>query len=182
MKVPLRFQITENDSGITALINATSYVFERENVDKSLIKKIYKYLIDENNILKNQESICDFGKKIFDNKKYNLDTDILKREEVNLKTIKDYIKNKDYVMIVRVYVFDKIHYCLVTEIDNNYIYLFDSYYIDETYYDEERMVELVFDNPFKYNRKVNIKRFNSMSMSDYSLGPIEHREVLIIKK
>ena len=50
------------------------------------------------------------------------------------------------------------------------------------YFDEERMVELVFDNPFEYNRKVNLKRFNSMTLNDFSLGPIEHRECLIIRK
>ena len=44
------------------------------------------------------------------------------------------------------------------------------------------MVEIIFDNPFEYNRRVNIKRFNNMTMSDFALGPLEHRECLIIKK
>ncbi len=92
------------------------------------------------------------------------------------------MKDDNTIMIIHVTLFGKSHYCLTTGIDANYIYLFDPYYLDETYFDDYRMVELVYDSPFNFNRKVNIKRFNSMTLSDYSLGPIEHRECLIIKK
>ena len=109
MKIPLRFQMTESDSGKTTLLNTISYLFDREQVDSSLIKSVYKHSINENNILLKQETICDFAKKILDKKKYNLE----------------------------LYKYDK--------------------------------------------EEVNIKRFNSMTLSDYSLGPIEHRECLIIK-
>ena len=37
MKIPLRYQITENDSGRTALLNTISYLFEREEVDDLLL-------------------------------------------------------------------------------------------------------------------------------------------------
>lgn len=182
MKIPLRFQMTESDSGTTTLLNAISYLFDREYVDTSLIKCIYKNTINENNILLKQETICDFGKKILDKKKYNLELNKLSKEEVNMKTIKDFMKNDNTIMIVHVYLFGKSHYCLATNIDNNYIYFFDPYYLDETYFDKERMVELSYDNLFEFNRKVSIKRFNTMTLSDYSLGPIEHRECLIIRK
>jgi hypothetical protein len=92
------------------------------------------------------------------------------------------MKDDNTIMIIHVTLFGKSHYCLATSIDANYIYLFDPYYLDETYYDEDRMVELVYDEPFEYNRKVSLKRFNSMKLSDYALGPTEHRECLIIKQ
>ena len=182
MKVPLSFQIIESDSEKAALLNAISYLFDREKVDTNLIKSIYKYAVNENNILIAQETICDFAKRILENDKYNLNLYEYKKEEVNIKTMKEYMRNNNIVIIIRVYLNNKGHYCICTEIDKNYVYLFDSYYYDETYYDNERMVELVFDKPFNYNRKVNIKRFNSMNMNDYSLGPTEYRECLIIQK
>mgnify|MGYP000424157354 CR=1 FL=1 len=181
MKIPLRFQMTENDSGKTTLLNTISYLFDREDIDNSLIKSIYKHTINEDNILKEQETICAWGKKLFKKNKYKLDLNYLSKEEVNLKIIKDFFK-ENCCMIVRVYLNGKSHYCLATLLDSTYIYLFDPYYLDEVYFDIERMVELVFDNPFNYNRKVNLKRFNGMTLNDFSLGPIEHRECLMIKK
>lgn len=182
MKIPLRYQMTENDSGKTTILNAVSYIFDRENVESSLIKNIYKHTINENNILFRQETICDFAKKLLDKNKYDLELYKYDKEEVNIKTIKNMMKNDNTIMLIRVYLFGKSHYCLATSIDKNYIYLFDPYYLDETYFDIERMVELVTTEPFEYNRKINIKRFNSMTLSDYSLGPVDHRECLIIKK
>ena len=79
MKIPLRFQMTETDSGKTTLLNAISYLFDRELVDKNLIKSIYKHSIDETNILLKQETICDFGKKILDKKKYYLELNFLNK-------------------------------------------------------------------------------------------------------
>lgn len=181
MKIPLRYQMTEKDSGTTTLLNTISYLFDRENVDISLIKSVHKHTINENNILLKQETICDFGKKILDKNKYNLELYKYDMEEVNIKTIKDMMKDDNTIMLIRVYLFGKSHYCLATSIDKNYIYLFDPYYLDETYFDIERMVELIDNEPFEYNRKINIKRFNSMNLSDYSMGPLEHRECLIIK-
>ena len=42
MKIPLRFQMTESDSGKITIFNAISYLFDRENVDSTLIKSIYR--------------------------------------------------------------------------------------------------------------------------------------------
>lgn len=182
MKIPLRFQMTESDSGKTTLLNTISYLFEREDTPDALMKNVYKHSINEDNILLEQETICAWGKKIFKKKKYNLELNYFNKEEVNAKIIKDLLKGKDSCMIIHVYLKGKSHYCLATSIDNNYIYLFDPYYLDDIYFDEERMVELVFDNPFEYNRKVNLKRFNSMTLNDFALGPVEHRECLIIRK
>ncbi len=181
MKIPLRFQMTENDSGKTTLLNTISYLFDRENTDNDLIKNIYEHSINESNLFKEQETICNYGKKLLNKKKYNLELNYLVGEEVNLKAFKSLCK-QEFCMIVHVYLNGKGHYCLVTDIDNNYIYMFDPYYLDEIYFDEERMVEIILDNPFEFNRKVNLKRFNSMNMSDFALGPVDHRECLIIKK
>ena len=68
MKIPLRFQMTESDSGKTTLLNTISYLFEREEIDNSLIKNVYKHSINEDNILLEQETICNWGKKIFNKK------------------------------------------------------------------------------------------------------------------
>lgn len=46
MKVPLRFQITEFDCGTVSLLNAFSYLYEREEIPALLVKQIHKYMLD----------------------------------------------------------------------------------------------------------------------------------------
>ena len=56
MKVPLRFQITEYDCGTVSLLNAFSYLFDREELPALLVKQINKYTLDcydENGNLEN---------------------------------------------------------------------------------------------------------------------------------
>lgn len=108
MKIPLRFQMTEIDSGITTLLNAISYLYDREYVDISLIKNIYKNTINETNILLKQETICDFAKRVLDKKKYNLELNKLEKEEVNLKTIKEMMKKDNTIIIMHVYLLVKV--------------------------------------------------------------------------
>lgn len=46
MKVPLRFQVTEFDCGTVSLLNAFSYLFDREELPALLVKKINEYTLD----------------------------------------------------------------------------------------------------------------------------------------
>ena len=71
---------------------------------------------------------------------------------------------------------DGDHYVLITGIDDTYCYIWDPYYLDENYYDEDKCVILEFNEPFKYNRKVSINRVVSHMKKDFALGPLEKRE------
>lgn len=46
MKIPLRYQISEYDCGPTSLLNAVSYLFEREEIPPELIRNIMLYSLD----------------------------------------------------------------------------------------------------------------------------------------
>lgn len=46
MKVPLRYQITEFDCGTVSILNAISYLYEREEIPALLVKQIHKYMLD----------------------------------------------------------------------------------------------------------------------------------------
>ena len=180
MKIPLRFQMIEEDNGKETLLNAINYLFDREDIDNDLISNIDSYF-DDNDVIK-KESLCEFAKKVLKLKKYNFELKYFSNEEVTIKNIKDNFKDNVSCAIVSVYLNEKIHYVLLTSLDNTYAYLFDSYYLDDIYFDIDRQVEIIFDDPFKINRKVNLKRFTGMSLSDFSMGPQDIRECLIIKK
>ena len=191
MKVPLRFQITEFDCGTVALVNAISYLFNREEIPAELIKGISSYTLDcydEDGNLGEAgtsrdaiEYLCRWITNYSKTKDFGIKCDYYSEEEVGIDLIKKAIKNKG-VAFLRTYQGVE-HYVIVTDIDDENVYIFDSYYLDENHYDEEKQVEIVFDQPFKYNRIVSLKRFDTQTKKDFSLGPINRREcVLIFRK
>lgn len=104
----------------------------------------------------------------------------LEGENVTLDEMKNCI-SKNGVAISRLFQ-ECDHYALVTDIDDNFVYLFDPYYLDKTYYDEDEQVKIVFDKPFNFNRKVSIERFLSEGHKDFALGEIAHRECVLMKR
>ena len=46
MKNPLRYQISEYDCGPTSMLNAISYLFEREEIPPEVIRNIMLYCLD----------------------------------------------------------------------------------------------------------------------------------------
>ena len=41
-------------------------------------------------------------------------------------------------------------------------------------------MEVVADHPSAYNRRIPLRLMNSESMKDYSLGPVEKREAVLL--
>ena len=184
MKNPLRFQVTEYDCGTVALQNALSYLFEREDIPAELIKFISLYTLDCYDVdghsgqggtsIEAMNMIC---RSIND---YSIKNDIgincihYNKEDVTLDKIKECIKRNGCVLL-RTYL-EGDHYVLITDIDDDYVYMWDSYYLDEKYYDDVKDVVIELNEAFKYNRKVSTGRFISSDVIDFSLGPIEKRE------
>lgn len=56
--------------------------------------------------------------------------------------------------------------------------MFDPYYVEEL--TPKQGVIQVKDQPFRYNRIVDMDRFNRESKEMYELGPVEDREAVII--
>ena len=46
MKIPLRYQMSEYDCGPTALLNAVSYLFPRQEVPPEIIRSVMLYTLD----------------------------------------------------------------------------------------------------------------------------------------
>ena len=190
MKTPLRFQMTEYDCGTTSLQNVLSYLFEREETPADILKTISLYTLDcydekgtSGQGGTSRESINLIIHWIQDYaSKYNfkINTEHLTKEEITLDKIINCTKNNGCILI-RTYM-DVEHYVILTNIDENNAYIWDPYYLDETYYDEEKFVEIIFDKPFNYNRKVNLRRFLAKTTSDFALGPIDKRDCVLFTR
>ena len=46
MKNPLRYQMTEYDCGPTSLLNAVSFLFEREQIPPELVRSVMLFCLD----------------------------------------------------------------------------------------------------------------------------------------
>jgi len=190
MKIPLRFQITSFDCGTVSLMNAISYLFEREEIPAELIKAISMYTLDCYDEKGNfghcgtsRESITFVSNWINNfSKAKDLSIKCKKHEgeEVTLDKIKKCIAKKG-VVLVRLWQKSE-HYVLVTDIDDELVYLFDPFYLEENHYDNEPEVRMVFDKPFSHNRTVSIKRFISEATKDFAMGKINKREIVLINR
>lgn len=190
MKVPLRFQITEYDCGTVSLLNAFSYLFDREELPALLVKQINKYTLDcydENGNLGNggtsKEAInglTSWITKYANENNFNVLCDRLTSQNVNLENIKTCLNNNG-VVLMRCYQTEE-HYVIITKIKNKKVYIFDPYYFDKDYYDNDKDVKIVLNKPFTHNRIVSQKRVFSESQKDFSLGIIKNRECVLINR
>ncbi len=126
------------------------------------------------------EKICEWLTKHVKSNNYNLTCEHLLNENVTIEKIKECIDNKGCVLF-RTYQKCE-HYVLLTDYDKNNFYLWDPYYLDESYYNNDEEVKIDFDHPFKYNRIVTIKRFLSPNKKDFSFNLNNKRECVLFNK
>jgi hypothetical protein len=185
MKLPLQYQVTEYDCALSALLNAVNYLYDIEKIPPYVIKIIHEHVLDgydgkvEHIGLGTSRNAM---KKISDelNKsKFSLSIAYFEKELVTLELIRNTILNKG-VVIYRTFESIYEHYALITNIDENNVYIFDSYYPGN--YDKFNKNIKVDVNPLQYNRVVSINQFIKKRRSDFSLGPINYREALLFRK
>lgn len=190
MKVPLRFQNTEYDCGTTTFVNALSYLFSREEIPVTLLKKIYQYTLDvEGNTkivgeggtsIHATEKLTKYISRYANDNNFKIKCEVLLNEEVTIDKIIECINNNG-VAIARCYM-DGEHYVLITKIQDDLAYIFDPYYLPENYYKNDQDVKIVLYKDFAYNRLVSINRLFSTSKEDFSLMEINKREIILVKR
>lgn len=189
MKVPLRFQITEYDCGTTSLINALSYLYEREEIPVSLLKMIYKYTLDVKGMTgvigeggtsrRALNKLARFIGQYAKQNDFDVTFNILRKGKVTEEAIRQCLKDGGCIL-ARCYQTIE-HYVLITNMDDNYAYLFDPYYLPCKHH-QDKQVRIVLNQDLSYNRIVKIKRLFSQSRDDFSLMEINKREVVLINK
>ena len=193
MKIPLRYQTTEYDCGTTSIINAITYLFEREEIPPIIIYNISKYTLDEFNE-KGEENkggtstssvrlLAHWINSFAKTRNFNIVCEILVGKEVDLfgeKVIN--CMNSDGVILARVWHGMVEHYIIITKIADESAYIFDPYYIDITTYDNDNEVEIIKYKKLQHNRIVSLNRMMSKTVCDYSLVNNENKELLLINK
>ena len=190
MKVPLRFQVTEFDCGTVSLLNAFSFLFERDEIPAKLVRAIHLYTLDchdENGKISCEgtskqaiSKLTHWITKYANSNNFNVSCKRLEKQEVILENMKKCLDSSGCVFI-RCWQTTE-HYVIITKIDKNFAYIFDPYYLDKSYYAKDKDVQIILNKPFSHNRKVKLKRLFSNQNQDFCIGNVEMRECVLINK
>lgn len=189
MKNPLHYQLSEYDCGPTSMLNAISFLFEREDIPPEVIRNIMLYSLDcygaEGAPGKSGTSctammflshwLDGFGQvghlpvssRYLSGKSVYMGTESL---------INDALRRGGEA-VVRLY-FDVDHYVLMTGEQEGCILLFDPYYQTQPFPQKDILVTL--EHPHRYNRVVPFSYFNREDASLYALGKAETREAVLL--
>ena len=189
MKNPLHYQFSEYDCGPTSMLNAVSYLFRREDIPPEVIRNIMLYCLD----CYGADGVC--GKcgtscvaMMFLSNWLNgfgpaghfpISSTYLSGEAVNFHQdshLRDALR-RGGAAVVRVD-FEGWHYVLLTDIQEDDVFVFDPYYIDQPFAGEE--IRMITDHPTQYNRIVPTRYFERQTREIYSLGPVSTREAVLL--
>lgn len=189
MKNPLHYQLSEYDCGPTSMLNAISFLFDREEISPVIIRNIMLYCLDcydGNGIMGKKGTSCaammflsnwlnGFGKigQLSVSSQYLAGKDVW----IGKESLVNDALCRGGAVVIRLY-YDCAHYVLLTGIQDGRILMFDPYYVEEKY--EEPGIVQVEEQPFHYNRIVDEERFNRETTELYALGPEGEREAVII--
>lgn len=189
MKNPLHYQLTEYDCGPTAMLDAVSFLFEREEIPPEIVRNIMLYCLDcygsEGTPGKSGTSctammflsnwLDGFGRT----GQLSISCEYLSGKSVVLhrdSRINDALK-RGGVAVVRLY-FDVAHYVLLTGIDGDNIFMFDPYYVDKPF--PQKDITVTSEHPFAYNRIVPSRYLDSETHELYAMGEEERREAVLL--
>lgn len=189
MKNPLHYQQTEYDCGPTVMLNAISYLFEREEIPPEILRNIMLYCLDcygaEGSFGKSGTSctammflsnwLDGFGRT----GKLAISSQYLSGEGVVIdesSRVVDALR-RGGVAVVRLY-YEVAHYVLLTGVEGRNILMFDPYYQTESF--EQEDITVTLDHPFTYNRIVPMAYFNEETHELYAMGERENREAVLL--
>lgn len=190
MKTPLHYQLTECDCGPTSLLNAISFLFEREEIPPEIVKTIMTYCLDchgsdgtpgaygtsHSAMMFLSSWFRRFGKA----GRMAITSRYLSGQDVSVDESSEIVKSLHQGGVAVVRLFDECpHYVLFTGEKDGKIYLFDPYYPCD---DCPGDITVTLDHPFSYNHIVPFSYFNCDAEKLYSLRETKKREAILIFK
>jgi hypothetical protein len=171
------------------MLNAMSYLFPREEIPPEIVRNIMLYCLDcfgaDGSSGKSGTScmammflsnwLNGFGQAGH----LSVSSRYLSGKAVNFgqnSAIRDALR-RGGAAVVRVDL-EGWHYVLLTGISEDQVYLFDPYYKETAFEQEE--IQMVEDHPCAYNRIVPTGYFERENLDIYALGPTENREAVLL--
>ena len=184
MKNPLRYQMTEYDCGPTSLLNAVSFLFEREQIPPELVRSVMLFCLDCfgadgaagkcGTSCMAMQFLCSWLEG-FGRAGHLPVRAHLSGRDVHFSAngrLRDALR-RGGAAVVRLDL-EGAHYVLLTGIEGDEVSLFDPYAGGPV----QPGVRVVSDHPAEYNRIVSVWNFEGNSL--YALGPQAGREAVLL--
>ena len=194
MKNPLHYQLSNYDCGPTTMLNAVSFLFDREAIPPEIIRNVMLYSLDCYSAegapgkAGTSRMAMMFLANWLDGFGHETDLPLsatyLSGRAVHLAQeggIQDALR-RGGVAVVRLF-YDVEHYTLLTGLapDGRGVLMFDPWYVPADSKEFCGMgIEIVTDHPFTYNRIVPFCCFECDKSRAYALGPVEKREAVLL--
>ena len=176
MKNPLRYQMTEYDCGPTSLLNAVSFLFEREQIPPELVRSVMLFCLDCfgadgaagkcGTSCMAMQFLCSWLEGFGRAGHLPVRASYLSGRDVHFSAngrLRDALR-RGGAAVVRLDL-EGAHYVLLTGIEGDEVSLFDPYAGSPV----QPGVRVVSDHPAEYNRIVSVRNFEGNSL--YALGP-----------
>lgn len=190
MKSPLRYQASEYDCGLTSMMNAIMFLFEREEIPPDLVRQIGQCTLDSYD-KEGHEGISGtsgaairyFGTWLNELRHGGLlpiSSRFLEKEDVVFEKDSDLTSALLSGCAIVLHVFLNTnnhytgHYILLTGIKDDNFLAFDPYFSAQHKTSET--------DPFSYNQIIPRNILNDVSKKNYAMGPISTREALVIER
>jgi hypothetical protein len=189
MKIPLQYQRSEFDCGPTALLNAVSFLFGREEIPPDLLKYVMMYSLDT---FDSKGEACREGtsqmammflsnwlnqyKKIG---KLPIESEFLYGEQVCLHGNSRFVAalQQGGAVVLRVW-YGGGHYVTLTGVSGDAVALFDPYFRRQPFRHEG--IRAIKDKPCAANRRVAFSVFRRQGKHPYALEDLDKREAVIL--
>lgn len=189
MKIPLQYQRTEYDCGPTALLNAISFLFHREEIPPDILRYIFMYTLDSFN---QKGEACKSGtsqmammflsnwmNQYAKTKRLPIACEYLDEEGIMMTKNSRLVSaiQQGGVVVVRLY-YGCDHYVTLTGLTGESVLLFDPYFRKRAFAQEG--IDMIHTMPCVANRRVDFSALNKETKTPYALGPPKKREAVLI--
>lgn len=189
IKNPLHYQISNYDCGPTSVLNAISYLFDRDEIPPEIIRNTMLYCLDcyGPEGVPGKSGTSRAAMMFLSNWFNNCGTvGLLNISATYLSGKSVYLGQESYIndtltrggaVVVRLFL-DEPHYVLLTGIDHKNVFLFDPYLLKSPL--KQNDILITKEHLSEYNRIVPIHYFNSEEETLYSFGPYDGREAVLL--
>ncbi|MDR2044849.1 MAG: peptidase C39 [Clostridium sp.] len=189
MKIPLQYQRTEYDCGPTSLLNAVSFLMNREEIPPDVLRYVMMYTLDSYNhkgeACKNGTSrmamlfLSSWLNQYAKATRFPLSCEYLSGDRVRITEDSKVVEalRQGGAAVVRL-LYGCEHYVTLTGFSGRRLELFDPYYRRRPF--KQEGISILTDKPHSANRSLPFEMLNQTGRLPYALGPEESREAVLL--